>query len=84
MTFQGYYTPTKVAHLQDAFSTVQDPKDWRGPIKAEVRPCDLADVVEAIEFFTATAATVKPVSRADGVVFLVESVGYRAGPAGDH
>ena len=76
--------------LDRAFSSVQNPADWKAPIDCildlrglcliEVRN-KLARVKAAIEFFTATTASVHVV---DGGIYRVTALGYRMGPAGDH
>jgi hypothetical protein len=68
--------------LEAAFSLVQDPKDWRAPIAVWVNGEAVNLTVAAIEFFTATTPTVSldPVR----MKYLIESEGYRNGPAGDH
>tara|TARA_Y100000310_G_scaffold106895_1_gene105346 strand:- start:822 stop:1103 length:282 start_codon:yes stop_codon:yes gene_type:complete len=66
-------------------------RDWKDPIRwsaseSALRHIEsafavtLADMVEAIAFFTATRATV---TWADDVAHI-EADGYRMGPAGDH
>jgi hypothetical protein len=79
-TFQSYYTDAKVAELRQAFTLVHDPADWKAPIAAWVQGELVNVTVEAIEFFTATPATVQ--LDVERMLYLVTSVGYRAGPAG--
>ena len=72
--------------MNEAFTRVQDPRDWRNPIDCVVRidsRTELDLIVEAIDFYTATEASVRQVgsSRASRV-FRVTAVGYRLGPAG--
>ena len=73
--------------LRKAFDQVCDPNDWRGPIDALV-PLTSSDIyVQAVEFMTATKPTLKLSGHygSDGHLMLrLQSVGYRAGPAGDH
>lgn len=73
---------------------------WKAPIGALILDVELADaglsiddVIEAIEFYTATRATVQraPIGRrsaqSDGdgrMGYLVTADGYARGPAGDH
>lgn len=78
------YKGFPISLLREAFTCSHGP-DWKAPIAVLVPGEAVALTVAAIEFFTATTATVKmsatPVS---GIKYLVESVGYRNGPAGDH
>lgn len=70
--------------LNDAFSAVEDKTDWKAPILARL-PYDYELVtltVAAIEFFTATKPTVSRRSNKSG--YVISSIGYRQGPAGDH
>lgn len=72
--------PIVGAHEHEvAFRLVADPDDWKRPIDATVPANRLADVVKAINFYTATETTVSVL--ADGQ-FRVKSIGYRMGPAG--
>lgn len=66
--------------LDAAFGKVADPRDWRNPIYEVVDRDVVAVTVAAIEFFTATTVTVKDLDWNDE--FMVQSVGYRMGPAG--
>ena len=61
------------------FEKVQDPTDWRNPIKAIVPEDELAATMDAITYFTATFPTCS--DNGDGT-YLVMSEGYRNGPAG--
>jgi hypothetical protein len=69
--------------LKDAFDKVCDPKDWKAPIYKRIMRRDLDVTLAAIAFFTATSAEVVMdiPGRPD---VLIESEGYRNGPAGDH
>jgi hypothetical protein len=67
--------------LSAAFNAVANPTDWRAPICAEVRIEDFAKTAEAVGFFTATELVARHTPGKPGW-FLVEAVGYRAGPAG--
>ena len=69
------------ATLDAAFAKVQSPLDWKGPISAIVAADELENTLLAIEYFTATKATITMPTPGE---FLVEAAGYRAGPAGDH
>lgn len=67
---------------EELFRLVANPIDQRGPIDAIVpAKTDLAMLVDAIEFFTATTPVIT-YAGAEG--FHVVALGYRAGPAGDH
>lgn len=71
------------AQLTQAFDQVANPQDWRAPICARVSEENLGTAIVAIEFFTATKATASLVDMVDGIrIYQVESIGYRAGPAG--
>ena len=68
------------AQLRAAFELVQNPIDWRAPIdfRGDMHPEDVEAAKVAIEFFTATKATVVEIN---GDV-IIQADGYRAGPAG--
>lgn len=70
------------AQLKQAFDSVSDPQDWKGPIAAVMGGEAVNVVVAAIQFFTATEPKVSYNPKTGQ--FVVESIGYRAGPAGDH
>ena len=74
-------TEAEVNALRAAFAKVCDPKDWKREIRATVPAADLALTVRAIKFMTATDTAV---SHVENDIFLVYSIGYRRGPAGDH
>jgi hypothetical protein len=76
------YKGFKVADLRIAFDKVCDPKDWKGPVAAWVLGEGVLVTVAAIEFFTATNPTVN--LNTETMRYLIESEGYRNGPAGDH
>lgn len=67
--------------LREAFDKVSDPNDWKAPLCGWVHLDMLGATIAAIEFYTATPT--KYIGR-DGDYILIESVGYRLGPAGDH
>lgn len=77
-TYKGF----AIEDLQSAFEAVCDPSDWKKPIAATMPGEAVMLAVAAIEFMTATVPTVSLDVRS--MRYLVESVGYRAGPAGDH
>jgi hypothetical protein len=68
--------------LEAAFHLVQNPADWRAPIAVWVNGEAVNLTVAAIEFFTATNPRVS--LDAVRMRYLIESEGYRNGPAGDH
>ncbi len=66
--------------LVQAFDRVQDPNDWRGPIRAEI-PAAMRSLVEkAIVWFTATAPAFVRTDRPG--VLLATAPGYLRGPWG--
>lgn len=71
-------------YLEAAFSAVQNPADWKAPIDYILRATKDEPLVrmicEAIEHFTATVATVTPVSGDDHLL-RIQAKGYRLGPA---
>ena len=69
--------------LKPVFDMVCDKDDWKAPIHAHFNPNEVAQdtVKRAVMFFTATEATFTPITEN---CTRVESIGYRAGPAGDH
>lgn len=83
------------ARMEKAFELVKPSGDWKAPIdlcvsEEALKTLDpdtgkaLADVCEAVDFFTATIATVRPTVTPNGISWRVMADGYRAGPAGDH
>lgn len=82
MSTTGVYKGFTHDALHEAFDRLCDPADWKAPISAWV-PGELVLVAcAAIEFFTATTPTVALNTRT--MQYLVTSIGYRQGPAGDH
>lgn len=78
-------TPSAVQEiLRPFFDAVTDPSDWRNPIDAHVISTGDSDrvdlTVEAVRWFTATESTVTV--DPCRCCAQVQSVGYRAGPAG--
>ena len=78
VTTQGFTR----GQLLEAFNRMTDPADWRGPISVWVKGEGITIAVEAIKFFTATEPTVS--LNMTQMLYLIESEGYRNGPAGDH
>lgn len=76
------------AALSAAFDLVADPDDWKAPIDAVVtlpHVMDGLEVKKAVQFFTATEATISVVGLASetDITVRVQAPGYRMGPAGD-
>lgn len=76
--------------LLKAFNIVANPTDWKAPIVCygtratiekllQLTGLTMADIVESIEYFTATTATVTETN--DDI--RITAPGYRAGPAAD-
>jgi len=68
--------------LTDAFNKIKDPTDWKNPICARVKGEAVTLVVAAIQHFTATNPTVQ--LNQNTMDYIIESEGYRMGPAGDY
>lgn len=68
--------------MKQAFDRVCDPTDWKAPIRRCVPGHQLDVTLAAIAFFTATEPTADKFEWENW--YVVESIGYRAGPAGDH
>jgi hypothetical protein len=77
----GGYTEEE---LRSAFDAVADKEDWRNPIAALVTSDNLQITVYAINFYTANTTSVRRIPNKFKNLFLLESDGYRLGPAGDH
>lgn len=82
--------PTKLAMMNTLrpallalFKKVESPTNWKAPINTIVylNADELALLPYAIEFFTATPAKITSMPLGG---YHVMSVGYAAGPAGDH
>ena len=71
-----------IAALREAFDAVCDPDDWKAPLCASVRGEAVMVAVAAIEFYV--GETPKVSLNTNTMRYLVESQGYRNGPAGDH
>lgn len=74
------------AKMVAAFDIVEPAGDWRDPIFSTTSHAEcaaagvtLADVLEAVEYFTATVAKV---AEDDFGLVTISAVGYRNGPAG--
>lgn len=73
-----------IEDLEEAFSAVADPDDWKAPIESKISIHDLPVTVAAIKFYTATVPTYRFDSEGNSGKWIIESIGYRMGPAGDH
>lgn len=74
-----------VEDLSEAFDKVANPEDWKAPIDATVSITDIregATIKAAVEFYTATKATIKLTTYGRDIKIHVTSDGYRMGPAG--
>lgn len=74
--------PSAYTHeqLAQAFDRVRDPRDWRGPVRAEI-PIEMqALVAEAVIRFTATDPVFEPAARPE--LLLATAPGYLQGPWG--
>lgn len=79
--------------LRAAFEAVQNPSDWKAAIDAVVTADKLAITIAAIDFIAGTPVNVsQPMGGMEKLetgkygirydTFRVQSIGYRAGPAG--
>ncbi len=87
----GEYT---IAEMREAFDEIADPQDWKAPINATATTREEVDLaIAAIEFFTATKATVQKAHAFAAPhknalvqmaipIYIITSEGYRNGPAG--
>jgi hypothetical protein len=70
------------AELTAAFDKVKNADHWKNPIDATIPVADVDITAKAIEFFTATKASLFRVGGIDGKVRMrVTAPGYYAGPA---
>ena len=76
------YKGFTVADLRRVFDAACDPHDWKAPLAVRCSGEIVLATVAALEWFTATAPTVQ--LNPQTMEFLIESEGYRNGPAGDH
>ncbi len=75
-------SPYTQEQLKAAFDAVSNPDDWKAPVFASMGGESVNVVVAAIRHFTATDPEV--VLDVGTMRWVVSSIGYRAGPAGDH
>jgi hypothetical protein len=71
----------RYSELKQAFDHVCNADDWKAPISVWCQGEGVLLVVEAITYFTATAPKVSLDQRT--MRYLIESEGYRNGPAGE-
>ena len=76
--FKGY----ELDDLSVVFDQISNPYDWKAPIAAVVELAKVPVAIAAIEFYTGTPVTVGMAEQESH--YTVRSVGYRAGPCGDH
>jgi len=73
--------------LRPIFDSVCNRDDWKAPIycyrKLSEMPAGttVEKIKDAIQFFCAVESTI---THVQGDLYKIESIGYRAGPAGDH
>jgi hypothetical protein len=87
MTTSMVYDPVRMtgfthAQLERAFHQVRNPRDWQGPIFAQIPAAERRVVQKAVFWFTATVPVFVEVPN-DTRRLMVTAVGYRLGPAGD-
>ena len=75
-------TGYRLEQLAAAFDRVRDSRDWKAPIRAEIRAAEQPVVEKAVLWFTDTVPRFEPApGQTDRLV--VTAPGYRFGPAGD-
>ena len=74
------YKNYDIDDLRKVFDRVCDSDDWRAPVAVCVSGEAVLPVVAAIEFMTATIPSIS--LNVERMKYLVESEGYRNGPAG--
>jgi hypothetical protein len=82
MVKSGTYHGYTFEQIEQAFDAVKDPNDWKAPINVWVAGEFVDIAIRAIQFYTATTATAQ--FDPSTCRWLVQSPGYRMGPAGDH
>ena len=70
------------SELSASFDRLTNARDWKGPIDAVIDADQLLVSQVAVQFYTATDLEV--VGSPQLGKLRVKSIGYRAGPAGDH
>ena len=74
------------ARMTAAFATVcranKIQNDWKAPIDAWVPAIGAAELIDSVEYMTATPAKIVDCKMIDGVAMVrIVAIGYRAGPA---
>lgn len=90
VTFEGWLKAKKNSlsfgydpeDLEKIFKACANPDDWKDAIFVEVSGELVLITVAAIRFYTATDPRVS--LNPDTMRYLIQSEGYRMGPAGDH
>jgi hypothetical protein len=82
MDAKAIYKGYTVADLRVVFDRVCNATDWKAPISAVCTGEGVMITIAAIEFYTATTPRVSGPTQ--HMKYVVESEGYRQGPAGDH
>lgn len=77
-TFKGFHPDD----LRRTFNEICDPYDWKAPIIKEIAFKQVKIAAAAIIYFTATEPKVS--YNIETGTFIISSIGYRLGPAGDH
>lgn len=70
------------SELSAAFDRIANIQHWKGPIDAVIDADQLLVSQVAVQFYTATELTVT--GSPEMGKLRVQSIGYAAGPAGDH
>lgn len=68
--------------LERAFEKVHPKGHWKNPISAVIDAQDVEVCTDAVIYYTGTVPVLSATSEPDR--FLLESIGYAAGPCGDH
>jgi hypothetical protein len=75
----------RVKLMSETFDKVKNKADWKAPIKVEIQAEDVLLVVQSIAWFTATDCKISMLGyNSFDKTVIIESIGYRTGPAGDH
>jgi hypothetical protein len=69
------------AQLSAAFSLVEDPANWKNPIRAIIPEADtdvetIKKIFYAVVFFTGSQPTFRQVPSSLGTMYIVEAAGY--------
>lgn len=74
--FINEYQKTR-GQLESSFDKVKNPQNWKLPIDSVCEMKDIADIKEAIIFFTGSVPTFKPCAHLTGK-YTVKAAGYYA------